>query len=66
MIREANYGNPVSVTMPRRGIREDENTIIRQECTHAFPGYFQSSSSFLIAPQRMQPRERTGMTDQGC
>jgi hypothetical protein len=44
-------GNPVSVTMPRRGIREDENTIIRQECTHAFPGYFQSSSSFL--PEKM-------------
>ena len=36
--------------MPRRGIPEDENTIIRQECTHAFPGYFQSSSSLLLLP----------------
>ena len=30
----------MSVPMPRRGIREDENTIIRQECTHAFSWVF--------------------------
>ena len=41
-VRSWTGSQSVSVTMPRRGIREDENTIIRQECTHAFPGYFQS------------------------
>src|SRR5208337_2579499 len=39
--------NPVSVSMPRRGIQEDENSPGRYRDTHACRGYFQSSSSFL-------------------
>ena len=40
-------GNPVSVSMPRCGIQEDENRLIHGGHVHACRGYFQSSSSFL-------------------
>src|SRR5271165_3445219 len=40
--------NPVSVSMPRRGIQEDENSPGRYRDTHACRGYFQSSSSLLL------------------
>ena len=36
----------VSVSMPRRGIQEDENSPGRYRDTHACRGYFQSSSVF--------------------
>ena len=47
----------MSVSMPRRGIQEDENSPGRYRDTHACRGYFQSSSSFL--PEKMN---RHGIT----
>ena len=38
----------MSVSMPRRGIQEDENSPGRYRDTHACRGYFQSSPSLLL------------------
>src|SRR5271165_7598861 len=54
--------NPVSVSMPRRGIQEDENSPGRYRDTHACRGYFQSSLEEIrcqlpcrvAAPKRMK------------
>ena len=42
----------MSVSMPRHGIQEDENSPGRYRDTHACHGYFQSSSFFPGARSR--------------
>ena len=49
----------MSVSMPRRGIQEDENSLVRGSYMHACRGHFQSSSSFLLEKMNRHRITRT-------